>query len=212
MPNARVLADGGALPATEAIPTASFDLGGRSPLDIVTMPSGDQVQITLTALRRHTAALNALRVGAEAELTANVFARLELEALIERLIAVLDAADGDENLEPYLTASHEGRMDDREGDSSCLEDDEDDGTTEPSLGAPEGPPDTNRHLWMQGRSWVLGCSQEHWSQGCADDSEDEHDGREDGHDREHDEAERGLGDADAVALWFQDARSVGGVR
>lgn len=38
------------------------------------------------------------------------------------------------------------------------------------------------------------------------------DDAEDGGDAEQDDAERGLGDADAVALWFQDAREMGVVR
>ena len=41
--------------------------------------------------------------------------RHQTEVAIEMLLAILDAIDGDENLEPYLTGFSDG-MDDREGD------------------------------------------------------------------------------------------------
>ncbi len=51
-------------------------------------------------------------------------ARMQIEWLIEELIALLDAMDGDENLEPYLAgAAGPGYLnDDCEGDDADLED------------------------------------------------------------------------------------------
>jgi hypothetical protein len=45
--------------------------------------------------------------------------RLRIETTIERLIAFLDAMDGDENLEPSL-AGFTGGLDDREDDGDDL--------------------------------------------------------------------------------------------
>ena len=62
-------------------------------------------------------------------------ARRAIEAEIERLISLLDLMDPDPDLEPWLAGGTEV-VDtlDKEQDT-C--DDEDDGSAEPSLGAPE---------------------------------------------------------------------------
>jgi hypothetical protein len=49
--------------------------------------------------------------------------RVRIEEHIEMLLSILDAADGDPHLEPYLAgASWEGNGDDREDESELLED------------------------------------------------------------------------------------------
>jgi hypothetical protein len=127
-------------------------------------------------------------------------------AAIDDLIAFLDDLEGDCDLEPNLGMGDDDReggdvldephdeidQDGRdvswpEGGPSRLsgawatEDDEEDGTSEPSLGAPEArflPVDyfySQRALVVQ--SGPAG-SQDSWARGSSSDCEDEHDGRE----------------------------------
>ncbi|MFT3673159.1 hypothetical protein [Aestuariivirga sp.] len=63
--------------------------------------------------------------------------REEIEAAIEQLIALLDAMDGDPDLEPSLGMGDAHGADDRERDDA---DDEDCGDSEPWLAAPERHP------------------------------------------------------------------------
>lgn len=93
-----------------------------------------------------------------------------LDAMIEELIAMRDALDGDADFEPAA-------------------DDEDDGTAEPTLGAPEAPaPRSLRHAWARGSTLdgegevttgtlAADRSQEHVPETyfVADDCEDSHD-------------------------------------
>lgn len=82
-----------------------------------------RLAIACAALRRHSVALDALRVQAEAEAAEFVRSRRDMERLIERLIDALDAEEGDADLEPYLSGFHQESRDDREGVSG--HDDED---------------------------------------------------------------------------------------
>ena len=65
--------------------------------------------------------------------------RAQIEAEIERLIAVLDELDGDPDLEPWLAENGFNITDDREGHDvldegeDLREDDEDNGDAEPSM-------------------------------------------------------------------------------
>jgi hypothetical protein len=94
--------------------------------------------------------------------------RREAHDTIDELLTLLDALEGDTDLEPSLAATPSldqtdwagGSSDDREG---CAHDDR-----EPSLGSTES------------------VCQAHWSSGEGDDREDEHDGREPNGD-EHDD-------------------------
>jgi hypothetical protein len=124
---------------------------------------------------------------------------------IECLIAAMDALDApDEDMEPYLAGSpgHGCPVDAEADHAGGIADDE------PSLGAPERHvPRKGQEAWADGGSldrWSvdrevdddenepsLGSvamteywSQEGWSLGADDDSEDEHDGREPGGDSE----------------------------
>lgn len=106
------------------------------------------------------------------------FRRAELEARIEYLIELLDALDGDSDLEPYLAGeqwlnNRGGSPDDREGD---LDEDEGDNNCddEPMLGARENHP---RPWGMSGRSNEGG--QDDWYRPTAFDEceeENEHGG------------------------------------
>ena len=66
--------------------------------------------------------------------------RADIEAEIERLIALLDYLDGDPELEPWLAENGFNITDDREGGDpldegeDLREDDEDNGDVEPSMG------------------------------------------------------------------------------
>jgi hypothetical protein len=55
------------------------------------------------------------------------YRRAELEQWIEELIALLDALDGDENLEPDLAGFDDCCLDDREGDDEREWDQAEDG-------------------------------------------------------------------------------------
>ena len=71
---------------------------------------------------------------------ANPQSRADIEAEIERLIALLDHLDGDPDLEPWLAERGYSNGDDREGGDpldegeDLREDDEDNGDVEPSMG------------------------------------------------------------------------------
>lgn len=69
--------------------------------------------------------------------------RARMEAAVERLLAALDAIDGDPDLESYLT----GTGDDREGEDEETEGD-DDADEEPSLGGADFLMDQT--LWSAG--------------------------------------------------------------
>lgn len=64
--------------------------------------------------------------------------RARLEAEVERLIALLDAMDGDPDLEPWLADNGAGVWDDREG-GDVLDEGEPDEDSEPSLGWSHSP-------------------------------------------------------------------------
>ncbi|PBB21123.1 hypothetical protein [Mesorhizobium sp. WSM4313] len=129
--------------------------------------------------------MNALPFGMPAGMDPRTW-RQAIEArvneLLDQSMALITALDlmeadcdleDDADAEPYLSG-WSGDNDDREQDNS---DDEDDGTAEPTLGAPN-----------------FNYNQEHWADGAAGDHE-----REVDDDREHDEAEAGIADADALA-------------
>jgi hypothetical protein len=148
------------------------------------MPS-DLSQIAAAALRRHTAALNALRFQAEAEILEHARARQDLEVLIERLIAgldELDGADGREDLEPDLAGFDKTDMADREGEGGRDDD------FEPSLGwsvtGATAPADNS----------LAFCDLE--GDEHEDDEEDEH-GGDVNDEGEADHAEDGIADAAA---------------
>ncbi len=98
--------------------------------------------------------------------------RAKLEVAVDRLLAILDALDGDDDLEPTMNADTgeffglvaSGGLDECELD----EDGEDDGTGEPSLGSLCG-------TWP---SSLAPVSQAGWSGGAADDLEEEADSSE----------------------------------
>ncbi|MFD1986802.1 hypothetical protein ACFSOZ_30685 [Mesorhizobium newzealandense] len=109
--------------------------------------------------------------------------RRSIEDRIEKLIELLDIVDDDVDLED--TADDEPSLggyggDDRELDNA---DDEDDGTEEPTLGAPERHPRSYDIDPLSGlalpRSGFLrpepGKSQEHWADGARGDHEREAD-------------------------------------
>jgi hypothetical protein len=111
------------------------------------------------------------RCDATAERRAHIEAMLErLENLRERLVAKLDAMDGDPDLEPWLGRPEcacqmlyaQGGTDDREDASEDLEEN---GDREPLLGSTAA---TNQLAWAMGGSSDLedehdGCEPEGWS-------------------------------------------------
>ncbi len=117
--------------------------------------------------------------------------RKRIEATIEHLLSILDAYDGDENLEddgcgePWLSsgaAEHRTAWCDDRGDDRESEDehDEDGGDLEPTLGAPERHPSSweyapfgvvCRDPWPLRH--VREKSQEQWADGLAGDHERE---------------------------------------
>jgi len=92
--------------------------------------------------------------------------RARVEDEIERLIALLDTLDGDENLEPSLGYNGQGATDDREGDPCDEGEPDDDG--EPSMG------------WANPMGWRIGdplpfdtdTSAEYHACGFGSDNED----------------------------------------
>lgn len=130
--------------------------------------------------------------------------RDRLEHTIEALIALLDAIDGDADLEPTFGDIPASGFDEGEEDDA----EEDDGTSEPSLGAPEGLArgpvmhfDGYAYRTAKGvKRFHLG-SQEHWTQGEGSfDAEEEFDGLEDDDGREHDD--NGVADEDGMQEQF----------
>ncbi len=89
---------------------------------------------------------------------------------LDVVIATLDAVDGDEDLEPYLTGYYNGAM-----DPTC--EGEPDSDDEPSLGAPENHPG-RFHVDMEGRHHT-GCArhplgdQTQWAAGGSWDNDAE---------------------------------------
>lgn len=128
--------------------------------------------------------------------------RRRIEATIEHLVSLLDAYDGDEDLEDGGDDEASLGWTER-GPDSCLlapyddremedENDEDGGDYEPSLGAPERHPKSweyaplgvvSRERWPQHR--VQEKSQEDWAIGSNDEREVEDEYDEDGNDDEH---------------------------
>jgi len=102
-----------------------------------------------------------------------------IEDTLDTLFAFLDDLDGDPDLEPNGDAEpslgwpitgqpvHDLQNDDREEDG-C--DAEDDGTTEPNLGAPEIPPSSWWYVPGRGSRLVEG-TQAFWGKGKGDDHE-----------------------------------------
>lgn len=100
------------------------------------------------------------------------WARSTIEETIERLLAVLDLAEPDPDLEDDGTAEDADPAEDNDEDVDVVDqphDVADEGDYEPSLGSP------NPRCEYQGGPYT---SQERWAEGPRDDSEDEHDGRE----------------------------------
>lgn len=91
--------------------------------------------LTHAYLRAHTDRLDELNATVEDDIRRHAMSRARLEATIERLIAALDADDGDENLERDLAGWDE--HDDREGDLGLDEDSEDDARNDLKTSAPE---------------------------------------------------------------------------
>ena len=119
--------------------------------------------------------------------------RKKIERTLDKLISLLDALDGDPDLEPSLGYNPYGSMDQES----------DDADNEPSLGATHAP--NQEQAWRA--RLVLGTDLEFDGDTRADaDKEPDADGEpwlsgcpsEGGDDREMDEAERGIGGGDGA--------------
>lgn len=119
MPNARVPAAGGALPAE--LPTMN--------------------ELAAAILRRSAMRLDTLRRSVERDLDRHMVSRKKFEALIEQLIEKLDCIDGDDDAEGEYTS---GDITCPDIDHDIVDEPHDDNSgihgqdMEPSLGAPEG--------------------------------------------------------------------------
>ncbi|GLK76697.1 hypothetical protein GCM10008171_19510 [Methylopila jiangsuensis] len=80
-----------------------------------------RVALACAALRRHRVALDALRERAQIEAAEYARAREDMERLIAMLIARLDEADGDPDMEDFAEAVDEdgGAVDDEGETTSC---------------------------------------------------------------------------------------------
>jgi hypothetical protein len=130
----------------------------------------------------------------------------QLEALVSTVIQLLDEIGGDPDLEPSLLGNHLLPYD-AEGDGDA--DDEDDGCSEPSLGAPEPELRGADYHFPEGATFAhaepLG-SQVGWSRSGDDDreQEDEHGG--DVQDEPHDDGLHGGADSEPSLGWTIDGR------
>lgn len=133
---------------------------------------------------------------------ADLIARLE--AIVEAGIALLDEIGGDVDLEPSLLGNHRLPYD-AEGDGDP--DDEDDGCSEPSLGAPETGLRGADYQFPDGAIFAHAeplSSQVGWARGGDDDREDEDEHGGDVQDEPHDDGLHCGADSEPSLGWTID--------